>query len=98
MTEEEARTTMTRVASLAASAVNVAIGGMCPGFDLDPEMVEDLLAEALQISLEEFDGPIDGNDGRAELLQAIRKFRGVDEACATADRCPDTDDIFGGDP
>lgn len=74
MTEEETRTTMTKVASHAASAVNVAIGGMCDGFDHDPEQVEQLLAEALKISLEELDGPVNGDGTRNQLLGALVRF------------------------
>lgn len=83
MTEEETRATMLEVASLASNAVNVAIGGLCDGFDPDPEMVEDLLSEALMKSLEEIDGPVGGSESRDQLLAALRRFR--DEPATTGD-------------
>jgi hypothetical protein len=75
MTHEESTNTMIEVASLAANAASQAIGGCSPGFEPDPEMVEDLLAQALKRSLEGFDGPVAGDDGtRNQLHGALVRF------------------------
>lgn len=75
MTHEETRETMIGVASLAANAVSQAIGGCTDGFDPDPEVVEDFLAQALRKSLEEIDGPVAGDDGRRNQLHgALVRF------------------------
>lgn len=73
MTDEETRETMIRVASDAAMAVSVAVGGCCPAFDHDPEQVENLLIDALTKLLAEVDDPIDDDGSRGQLLAALRR-------------------------
>lgn len=73
MTDEDTRETMIRVASDAAMAVSVAIGGCCPDFDHDPEQVESLLVDALTKLLEEIDDPPEDDGTRGQLLAGLRR-------------------------
>lgn len=73
MTDEETRETMIRVASDAAMAVSVAIGGCCPDFDPDPGQVESLLVDALTKLLAHLEDPLEDYGSRGALLEALRR-------------------------
>lgn len=71
MTDEETQETMLKVASDAAMAVSVAIGGCTEGFDHDPEQVELLLCEALEKLLGEIADPVECSGSRAQLRSSV---------------------------
>lgn len=73
MTDEVTRETMIRVASDAAMAASVAIGGCCPDFDPDPEQVESLLVDALTKLLAHLEDPLEDYGSRGPLLEALRR-------------------------